>query len=202
LDYFKRLHIEAVTLNAGGAVAFYPTQVPFHYRSKWLGKMDTFGDLQKNCRALGMVVVARTDAHACHQDVYEAHPDWIMVDANGNKVRHLSDKDFWLTCALGQYNFEFLTAVHEEIMTKYMVDGIFTNAGRDRACVTARTAKRIFAPSAAWTCHARITHRIRHGVSTSCGVNSGCSSFGGCGMTESNTSIPMQAISPTQAAAR
>src|SRR6202035_3762478 len=66
-------------------------------------------------------------AHACHQDVYEAHPDWIMVDANGNKVRHPSDKDFWLTCALGPYNFEFMTAIHEEIMTKYMVDGIFTN---------------------------------------------------------------------------
>jgi hypothetical protein len=127
LDYFKRLHIEAVTLNAGGAVAFYPTQVPFHYRSKWLGNMDTFGDLQKSCRTLGMVVVARTDAHACHQDVYEAHPDWIMVDASGHKVRHPSDKDFWLTCPLGPYNFEFLTAVHEEIMTKYMVDGIFTN---------------------------------------------------------------------------
>ena len=127
LDYFKRLHVEAVTLNAGGAVAFYPTQVPFHYRSKWLGNMDTFGDLQKSCRALGMVVVARTDAHACHQDVYDAHPDWIMVDANGNKVRHPSDKDFWLTCALGPYNFEFMTAVQEEVMTKYMVDGIFTN---------------------------------------------------------------------------
>jgi len=100
LDYFKRLQIEAVTLNAGGAVAFYPTQVPFHYRSKWLGNMDTFGNLQKSCRALGMVVVARTDAHACHQDVYEAHPNWIMVDASGNKVRHPSDKDFWLTCPL------------------------------------------------------------------------------------------------------
>jgi hypothetical protein len=127
LDYFKRLHVGAVTLNAGGAVAFYPTQVPFHYRSKWLGNMDTFGDLQKSCRALGMVVVARTDAHACHQDVCDAHPEWIMVDAIGSKVRHPSDKDFWLTCPLGPYNFEFMTAIHEEIMTKYMVDGIFTN---------------------------------------------------------------------------
>jgi len=127
LDYFKRLRIEAVTLNAGGAVAFYPTQVPFHYRSKWLGNRDTFGDLQKSCRALGMITVARTDAHACHQDVHDAHPDWIMVDANGNKVRHPSDKDFWLTCPLGPYNFEFMTSVHEEIMTRYMADGIFTN---------------------------------------------------------------------------
>ena len=82
--------------------------------------------LQKSCRKLGMNVVARTDAHACHQDVYDAHPDWIAVDASGNK-RHPSDPDFWLTCALGPYNFEFMTSVHQEIMTKYMVDGIFTN---------------------------------------------------------------------------
>jgi hypothetical protein len=127
LDYFKRLHVNAVTLSAGGAVAFYPTQIPLHYRSRWLGTMDTFGDLQKSCRELGMIVVARTDSHACHQDVYDAHPDWIMVDASGNKVRHPSDKDFWLTCALGPYNFDFMTSVHEEIMTKYRADGIFTN---------------------------------------------------------------------------
>jgi hypothetical protein len=127
LDYFKRCHIEAVTLNAGGAVAFYPTEVKFHYRSKWLGNMDTFGDLAKACRSMGMVVVARTDAHACHQDVADAHPDWIMVDANNKKIRHPSDVDFWLTCPLGPYNFEFLTSVHEEIMRMYMVDGIFTN---------------------------------------------------------------------------
>src|ERR1700733_10869798 len=66
LDYFKRLRIDAVTLNAGGAVAFYPTQLLLHYRSKWLGDMDTFGDLKQKCKALGLVVVARTDAHACH----------------------------------------------------------------------------------------------------------------------------------------
>ncbi len=127
LDYFKRLHIDAVTLNAGGAVAFYPTKVPLHYRSKWLGDMDTFGSLQKGCRALGMNVVARTDAHACHQDVYDAHPDWIAVDEHGKKRKHPSDPDFWITCALGPYNFDFMTSVHEEIMKMYMPDGIFTN---------------------------------------------------------------------------
>ena len=58
---------------------------------------------------------------------YDAHPDWIAVDAQGNKRRHPSDPDYWLTCALGPYNFEFMTSVHQEIMRKYMVDGIFTN---------------------------------------------------------------------------
>jgi hypothetical protein len=127
LDYFKRTHCDAACLNAGGVVAFYPTEIPMHYRSKWLGKMDTFGDLMKGCRALGMNVIARTDAHACHQDVYDAHPDWIAVDEHGVKRKHPSDSDYWITCALGPYNFEFMTKVHEEIMTKYMVDGIVTN---------------------------------------------------------------------------
>jgi hypothetical protein len=127
LDYFKRVHAEAALLDAGGCVAFYPTQIPLHYRSKWLGNGDAFGDIAAGCRALGMNVVARTDAHACHQDMYDAHPDWIAVDADGNKRRHPSDPDFWITCALGPYNFEFMTAVHQEIMSLYKPDGIFTN---------------------------------------------------------------------------
>jgi hypothetical protein len=127
VDYFKRIHVDAVCLNAGGVVAFYPTEIPMHYRSKWLGKMDLFGNLMKSCRALGMNVIARTDAHACHQDVYATHPDWIAVDESGKKRRHPSDPDYWITCALGPYNFDFMTTVHQEIMTKYMPDGIFTN---------------------------------------------------------------------------
>jgi hypothetical protein len=127
LDYFQRVHADAACLSAGGVVAFYPTEIPLHYRSKWLGNLDSFGDILHGCRKLGMNVVARTDAHAAHQDVYDAHPDWIAVDAKGNKRRHPSDPDYWITCALGPYNFDFMTRVHEEIMTKYTPDGIFTN---------------------------------------------------------------------------
>lgn len=127
LDYFKRVHADAALVDAGGCVAFYPTEIPLHYRSKWLGNRDSFGDIVAASRKLGMNVVARTDSHACHQDVYDAHPDWIAVDENGNKRRHWADKDYWVTCALGPYNFEFMTAVHREIMTRYMPDSIFTN---------------------------------------------------------------------------
>jgi hypothetical protein len=127
LDYFARIHADAACLSAGGVVAFYPTEIPLHYRSRWLGTGDAFGDIVAGCRKLGMNVVARTDSHACHQDVYDAHPDWVAVDAKGNKRRHPSDLDYWITCALGPYNFEFMTAVHQEIVRKYRVDGIFTN---------------------------------------------------------------------------
>jgi hypothetical protein len=127
MDYLKRLHVDAACLSAGGVTAFYPTQIPFHHRSAWLGNMDAFGDIVAGCRKLGMNVIARTDAHACRQDAYDAHPEWIAVDAKGEKKRHPSDPTMWITCALGDYNFVFMTSVHEEIMRTYKVDGIFTN---------------------------------------------------------------------------
>ena len=80
LDYFRRLHADAATLSAGGIVAYYPTEVPLHHRSAWLGASDPFGALVAGCRALGMHVVARTDPHAVRDEVRAAHPDWIAVD--------------------------------------------------------------------------------------------------------------------------
>ncbi len=127
LDYFRSVHADAACLSAGGVVAFYPTELPLQKRSAWLGDRDSFGELMAGCRAMGMNVIARTDSHACWQKVYDAHPDWIRVDASGNPVRHPSDPQYWETCALGPYNFEFMTSVHEEIMRKYKPDAIFTN---------------------------------------------------------------------------
>jgi len=127
LDYFKRIHADAACLSAGGCVAFYPTKVPLHYRSKFLGDGDTFGEMVAGCRKLGMNVIARIDPHAAHQDVYDAHPDWIAVEANGQPRRHWAMPTSWVTCALGPYNFELMTSVVQEIMTLYKVDGIFAN---------------------------------------------------------------------------
>lgn len=127
LDYFRRVHADAACLSAGGCVAYYPTRIPLHYRSAWMRGSDPFGDLLEGCRKLNMVVIARTDPHATHQDTSDAHPDWIAVDAQGQPRRHWADPEFWVTCALGPYNFEFMTQVHLEIMNLYKPDGIFSN---------------------------------------------------------------------------
>jgi hypothetical protein len=127
LDYFRRTRSDAVCLSAGGCVAYYPTEVPFHHRSAWLGNQDVFEQLVAGCRKLGMVVIARTDPHATYDDVQAAHPDWIAVDAEGKPRRHWASPEMWVTCALGPYNFEFMTEVKREIMARYKVDGIFIN---------------------------------------------------------------------------
>ena len=127
LDYFKRTRSDGVCLSGGGCVAYYPTEVPFHHRSAWLDNRDVLGELITGCRKLGMTVLVRTDPHATYNDVQAAHPDWIQVTADGKPRRHWSSPEMWVTCALGPYNFEFMTAVHDEIMSRYHVDGIFMN---------------------------------------------------------------------------
>src|ERR1044071_2770285 len=64
LDYFRRTHSDAACLSAGGCVAYYPTKVPLHYRSHWLGSSDPFGDLVEGCRKMGMNGIGRTDPDA------------------------------------------------------------------------------------------------------------------------------------------
>src|SRR5918992_1659195 len=123
------LHVSGAgaMLSAGGIVAYYPTEVPLHHRSAWLGTSDPFGVLVSGCRALGMNVVARTDPHAVRDEVRSAHPDWIAVNAKGEPVRHWANTELWVTCALGPYNFDFMDRVHREIVSRYKVDGIFAN---------------------------------------------------------------------------
>ena len=127
IDYCKRTKSDGACLSGGGCVAYYPTEISFHHRSAWLGDRDVLGELITGCRKLGMTILVRTDPHATYDDAKEAHPDWISVDADGKPRRHWSSPEMWVTCAYGPYNFEFMTSVHREIMTRYRVDGLFHN---------------------------------------------------------------------------
>ena len=127
LDYFARTKSDAVCLSGGGCVAYYPTKIPFHHRSAWLGDRDVLGELIAGCRKLGMVVIVRTDPHATYDDAKAAHPDWIAVTADGQPRRHWASPEMWVTCGLGPYNFDFMTEVKREIASRYKVDGVFIN---------------------------------------------------------------------------
>jgi hypothetical protein len=133
LSYFKEIHVQGALLSAGGIVAFYPTDIPLHHRSDYLGNSNPLAILVEGCRKMNMNVILRTDPHAARQNVYDAHPDWIAVTPAGEKRKHWANPELWVTCALGPYNFEFMTKVHQEIMDRFQPDGIFSNrwAGHD-----------------------------------------------------------------------
>ena len=127
LNYFDKIHADGVLLSAGGIVAFYPTEIPYHHRSAWLGNSDLLGYMVKECRKKNRTIILRTDPHATRQDMYDAHPDYIAVTADGKKRRHWANPDLWVTCALGPYNFQFMTTVIQEIVQRYQPEGIFSN---------------------------------------------------------------------------
>lgn len=127
VDYFQRTYVDCINICAGGIVAFYPTKVPFHRTSNWMGNGDPFGELVKAARSMNKYVIARIDPHAIHQEAYEAHPEWIAVDGEGNKRRHWANPDLWVTCTLGPFVFSFIAEVVKEITTLYGVDGFHIN---------------------------------------------------------------------------
>jgi hypothetical protein len=78
-----------------------------------------------------MVVVARVDPHAAHEDMYRLHPEWMEVDPQGNIRHHQVMPELYLSCNHGGYNREFLTEVIKEIVATYKVDGVFANRWAD-----------------------------------------------------------------------
>jgi len=117
----------AVCISAGGYIAYYPTRIPFHYRSGYLGDTDPFGRVVDDARALGMHVMARVDPHAIHADAAAAHPEWLALDSNGEPLEHWSYSGVWLTCPFSPYHREFITEVARELVRDYDIDAIFAN---------------------------------------------------------------------------
>jgi hypothetical protein len=142
LDYFKRIHADAACLSAGGFTAYYPTRIPLHTRAPGIDQVDAFGVMVAGCRALGMNVMARVEPGGFREDVFAAHPEWAARQSDGTPQRYFASTDLYMNCALGGYNFEFITSVMREIVRTYQVDAIFTNrwAAQSRCfCESCRT---------------------------------------------------------------
>jgi len=138
LDYWSRLKINALLLNAGGILAFYPTRIPYHHRSQFLGSRDLFGDFAKAAKQRGMRVVARLDCNWAYAEAYQAHPEWFEHNPDGAPVHHGESPWLFKTCMYSGYFSEQMPAIIGEINSLYDVDGFFTNgwpsAGRPEPC--------------------------------------------------------------------
>ncbi|MGI2034045.1 family 10 glycosylhydrolase [Rhizobium panacihumi] len=127
IDVFRRTKSNAVCLSAGGYIAYYPSEIPLHYVSKFIGGTDPFGTIVEGARKLGMHVMARVDPHAIHADAAQAHPEWVAINRDGTPREHWAYPGIFVTDALGSYNRDFTTEVIREIVTKYDVDAVFAN---------------------------------------------------------------------------
>jgi len=136
IDYWTSLKVEALRLNAGGIMAFYPTKIPYHHRSQFLGNRDLFGDFTKAAKAKGIRVMARLDPNLVYEDAARAHPEWIARSKNGDPLKPAHG--LYTTCIYSTYFTEQIPAIMREVNSMYDVDGFFTNgfpaAGRPKMC--------------------------------------------------------------------
>ncbi|MGK9230451.1 beta-galactosidase trimerization domain-containing protein [Inquilinus limosus] len=127
IDYWKRLKIDTLLLSGGGIMAFYPTRVPYHHRSRYLGDRDLFGEFAAAAKREGMRVVARMDPNWCYADGAEAHPEWIARTADGRPVHHPEVPELFRTCMFSTFYTEQMPAIYREMNALYDIDGFFTN---------------------------------------------------------------------------
>ncbi|MGW1343933.1 alpha-amylase family protein [Kribbella sp. NPDC002412] len=134
-DHWRRTKVQGVIVNAGGIVAYYPSRFELQHRAEFLGDRDLYGEIVELAKQDGLTVLARMDSNRAHQPLYDAHPDWFAIDADGNPYRA---GKLYVACVTGPYYEDFLTGILEEIIERSAPDGITDNSwsglGRDSIC--------------------------------------------------------------------
>jgi len=127
-DYWASCKVDAVQINVTGMIAFYPTEVPFHRRSRYLGNRDFFGECCRAAKAKGIRVIGRLSPDLQWEDALEAHPEWYVRDREGRPVPPFSrTPGLYQTCMFSTYYSEQTPAVMREVNARYDVDGFYAN---------------------------------------------------------------------------
>jgi hypothetical protein len=144
--HWRATRVQGVIINAGGIVAYYPSDLPLTYHAEFLGGRDLFGELVSAARADGLAVLARMDSNRVHDNAYAAHPDWIALNAEGQPYRA---GGLYVTSVDSPYYDDYLPAVLREIAGRYHPDGFtdnsFSGLGRDSIDYSQYAARRFLA---------------------------------------------------------
>lgn len=112
-----------VTLNAGGILASYQSELPFHTVSSYLTG-SSLKEMVEACHAKGIKVIARMDFSKIPYAVYEQHPEWAFVTAEGKIVEQ---NGFVQTCQNSEYQQEKAIEILEELLRTHPFDGVYCN---------------------------------------------------------------------------
>ncbi|WP_212909463.1 beta-galactosidase [Streptomyces sp. TS71-3] len=141
-QHWRRTRIGGVIVNAGGIVAYYPSEYPLQHRALTLGERDLYGEIAAAAHEDGLAVLARMDSNRTSEEFYAAHPDWFAVDRDGAPYRAA---DRYITCVNSPYYHEYLPGVLREIIERSQPEGITDNSwsGLDRGhiCYCAHCAE-------------------------------------------------------------
>ncbi|TDC98366.1 alpha-amylase family protein [Actinomadura sp. 7K507] len=127
LDVIKSHGADTWLVNAGGIVAFYPTDLPYQVRNPFLADRpggDLLGDAVTAAKRQGVRVIARLDLSKVAASVAAEHPEWLFTSATGEPQIYNA---LYSTCPSGEYYQERALEIVDEILDRYAVDGFFVN---------------------------------------------------------------------------
>lgn len=134
-QYWKDTKTEGIVVNAGGIVAYYPSEFKMQYRAQGLGDRDLLGEFVDAADEAGIVVLARMDINRATKEFYDMHPDWFVVDSEGNP--HTADGRYF-SCVNSDYYKKYIPDVFREIIKLYSPAGFTDNSwkgvGRNTIC--------------------------------------------------------------------
>ncbi|GAB3757099.1 alpha-amylase family protein [Spirosoma pomorum] len=110
-------------INAGGIMAFYPTQLDFHYTNPYM-KTNMLGEVVEKCHQHGIRVMVRFDFSRVHESIFKAHPDWCYVSPKGERI---INTDMYVVSINAPYVQDKAFRIIEEVIDRYPIDGIFLN---------------------------------------------------------------------------
>lgn len=113
----------AVTLNTGGILASYDTQLDYHRKSDYLHG-DSLERVIEECRKRGIRVMARMDFSKVRYEVYKEHPEWAYRTAAGEIVNYNGDVH---VCPNSDYQQRYSLEIMEEVLHRFPFDGVFCN---------------------------------------------------------------------------
>jgi hypothetical protein len=124
-DYWKRTAVQGVIINAGGIVAYYPSNFPLHHRAEFLNGRDLYGELAQAAHEDGIAVLARMDSNRAAEDFFQAHPDWFARHQSGEPYRA---EDKYVTCVNSAYYDEYIPGILREIAERSHPEGFADNS--------------------------------------------------------------------------
>ena len=124
-DYWKKTDTQAVIVNAGGIVAYYPSKYQLQYRAQHLGDRDFFGEYAAAAKACGLAVIARMDVNRLTEDAYLAHPEWFARHKDGTPYL---TQGRYQCCVNSGYYKEMVPQLLTEICERYHPEGFTDNS--------------------------------------------------------------------------
>ena len=127
LDFIQAHGANTWLINAGGILAFHPSDLPFQTRNPHLSDRvggDLLGDAVRSAHARGVRVMARMDFSKVYPALADNHPEWCFVSPTGERQVY---EGLVSVCPSAPYYQERTFDVLDEVLDRYPVDGFFFN---------------------------------------------------------------------------